>query len=483
MCSTPPVSHMIPRDLHLNDVTDVNWTCLTSDPSIQILHLESPTSYGGWNKTACGDVHSAAKEKFDRFLRSRENMVDETRSLVRHCNSESDMIRLGLVSGTARSQGCGVARSKSVSYASRAAAECKLLQPLVPNVNAAKVSGVKRIPSFRDNPASQMGHGCVAPQKIQSDNKESCKRKGLIRYTASCRLSNADSHRLKIAKLVKHGLKSLYKTTECIIDAQATSTKNVSPASLHARKEHRKRTRKMRLTNDIGGLSEFLRKNEKRKSLASYPDAVSPRVFMDAIPEELNKSRESDDISSAHALIKARPVRELKYTPKPWTNSLEAAKAIPRGTCNFKCNRRLKFENNLDQTNKGPYSYTRVQIPQQGNSCFITSAVQTIGVNKMTSSSVQPSTRPLRPRLGVLKKPVTILPIDALDVDVVCDLKRQIKKINRVSRIKTNGSLKRHTTTSQRRPPHVNPWIRMSPGNQHVAPISASVYWKRESVL
>jgi len=521
--ATPPISHMISQRAR---PATFNWSTLTSDNSIQILHLNSvdhtldenffescgltdPMKY----KTSRARVISTPSpiHKVSAFYSQRQEEVDEPvwvkreveepvwvkrqpdnsrasakssnvfklssamfynpdseatplndlpvwanidinqndKTLTRVTHSDSD-----IEFRKEHTHMTKVSRSMSLGYADYKARnkDTSMLRPLRPCVNKTKVGNVKRLSCAASKttvamdaiPEFEPKAKTLKESKVTSSNKTSAKeigsRKTAIKQTESLRLpSLMDAQKTKIANFVKSGLKNLMKNSKDSFDVNADQSSKVKSSETTA---YRKRRNKlMHRATDIGGLSDFLRKNERRKTARDFPSSTTKQddksnKTHSKSTEEKPATASNVDISHAHTVDKP----SLNYTPKPWsdyligTNSNQSVYAT-----NFKfakCQRELVFQGD-DKTDEADFKALSSAIEPQYN---VEQVYESNCTDDVTNADL-----PRKPRLGLLghSQPVTCMPLDQLEMDVVRDLKRRMEKANRASRIKTNGSLMR----------------------------------------
>lgn len=490
--ATPPISHMIPRKAL--PVT-FDWSTLTSDNSIQILQLgpsdenffeacavakpsksasPSPihkvsTYYTGRladtdeqtndNETPIREKSSALTLSAKMFftpssetpspikmfigypeINQREEICNTNYNhpkLNRKMHSDTDIV---VIKGdkAASNQAIRVSRSMSMSYADRISRnqEYSLLKPLKPSVNKTKVGSVKRLTIAE---AVTLSSGVKAPEntrQVTSDekHKKTAGSHKLVRYTESLRLPTLmEAKRTKITNLVKSGLKSLIKNKDSSkISEQKKSKQECSVVK-------KKRHRFLHRATELGGLAEFLGRNDRRKTVASFPD---PKMYEDTKGRDskayLNIRKPNTEVNNV----------SLKYTPKPWTGPTSDYQKddIKAASSNLKfarCQRKLFFSKPLAEVGT---EHSEALLALEGvldkTSTSIAGADEASSVGESVSASTNTSGQ-RRPRLGLMgfSKPLTTVPIDELEMNLVRDLKRRVEKANRVSRIKTNGSL------------------------------------------
>ncbi|KAH3821078.1 hypothetical protein DPMN_122835 [Dreissena polymorpha] len=475
--ATPPVSHINEMDMSVDDVI---WRRLSTDPSIQIMDMTSitpPTITGSFRRApaACSalssgvhtdvietsfDVNSfdfvshpidlTMASNFDQALStgSDSDLITGGKRLTRNCYSDSDITR----GAVGRLRDVTVARSKSMGY--HGDYECRILQPLVPRANVIKVGNIKRIASLRNNQAIKNARELFS--KTERDAIEmSAGKTSAMKNSAKPFLPSNTIQKMKITQLVRQGLKSLTKTMD---NLNTTMFQTPKKSSKDIRKYARMRNRKFRKTMDIGGLSDFLRRNEQR--LASYPDVEIP--YLPSVPEDieqaLNINSSGSDLDFERQLTKlhSRVNTELKYTPKPWAGILDTSRTT--GSSNHqlpKCQRKLAFDDK-DEASRGGTHDANDMNPHTTrllHDSFMDCSVNTTFPMDTTtcSLSLAVSARPARPRLGLTckSKPFATITLDDLDSEIAVDLKRRLEKAVRATAIKTNGSLKKRQSIGQ----------------------------------
>ncbi|XP_060598290.1 uncharacterized protein LOC132752034 [Ruditapes philippinarum] len=480
MFSTPPASHVVSRKFEATPAATGrhDWRNLTTDTSIQIMSLESSAYHEEnsiydvtnqlsfvdtiispraddifpWTPLASSPVMDRAETlvSMDALTHHYGNMSDARliftpkqrclatpsanmepahvpvrkhwktdcyqKRLSRNFISDSNLEIQRKADHEHKNRHALVARSLSLNYAecTRTKHEDLLVKPILPCSYKSKIGGVKRIPSFRN----AMSTAPVINYKVDSNNYLSKPKDLSVNqhdHQKQRSVHDVDMPQSKITKLVKCGIRSVMKSKtnsdERSLDI-SSCLKSVSASE-------KRRQRKTRYSTNIGGLSDFLRKNERRKTIA-------------VITEEKN-NRDVNNVTASET--------DIEISGREFSNQCDRERNVSRpvmgsrrlhsmGMSNLKfdqCQRKLVFQNSQcsPKLNAGfdPVNYTEQYISP---------------VNEENGQ-----TR-LRPRLGVLgkTKPINTLPIDELDIDVVCDLKRRVERANRCTRIKTNGSLK-----------------------------------------
>lgn len=352
-----------------------------------------------------------------------------------------------------------VSRSMSLGFADNIVKnqERGLLRPLRPCVNKTKIGNVKKLPCAVTKTTAATSvipeHKTVTESVFHNktnratnkSNTEIGLRKSAIKQSDSLRLpALMDAQKVKIANFVKSGLKNIIKSKNSFdVNANdSTKGKNTGPSTYRNR-----RNKLIRKATDIGGLSEFLRKTERRKTMSdfsdNFPDPDSTDITLLKPTERKSVSQEHNEKQEDAALQKF----SLKYTPKPWAGHQTENKNEQFVSVNnlkfAKCQRKLVYPGASCATSAEPgVKTTEVFKP---NSPDNTRSENEHGKELNVINDVTNEQLPRRPRLGLLglTKPVTCVTIDELDMNTVRDLKRCIETTNRVSRIKTNGSLMR----------------------------------------
>ncbi|XP_045163823.2 uncharacterized protein LOC123528145 [Mercenaria mercenaria] len=482
LLSTPPVSHVISRKFKPTPaVTCIHdWRNLTSDTSIQIMSLESSayheesSMYDVSNHISFVDTIISPRAddislpltssphideaciaetlvSVDSLTHCQGSIFDariiftpkgrcsttgshcQARShipakadtkfspcqqrLTRNCNSDSNLNVQRKAVNKHTNRQAFVTRSMSLNHAEHTKRnnDTCLVKPLLPCANKSKIGNVKRIPSFRDSvrPVPVVSAKPVAGNVNTGINDETmnptvstgqkCKSHGLET------VQKVGVPKSKIAKLVKVGLRSVVKSKS------NSREKCAEPLVKDVTAFERRRQRKVRHSSDIGGLSEFLRKNERRRTVG----VITEEKFDSAPKIDLTLSQTSSGVSRCEA--------SEKCAPKPVMGS---RRLHSTGTSNLKfnqCQRKLVFQSTRDSP--------------KTNADFDPSKHAEKYISLENDGDSMPRRRP---RLGVLAstKPVNIVPIDELEIDIVHDLKRRVERANRCSKIKTNGSLK-----------------------------------------
>lgn len=320
-----------------------------------------------------------------------------------------------------RNKTASVARSMSLNYTecTKRKNENCLVEPLLPCSYKSKIGGVKRIPSFRDTTTTVPGTS-VYPKYGKTNfhlNSRFSKQTELIedkhQNQQEQNVQTGEIPKSKIAKLVKCGLRSVIQSK----NNNDEKTLDISESLKNSAALQRRRQRKVRYATTIGGLSEFLRKNERRKTIA----VVNEEEYDIANVATSETSVETNDRDV---------VKECENERKISRPVMGNRRLHSMGMSNLKfnhCQRKLVFHSSQCSP-KMNVEFDSKNYTEQ----YISS------VNKVNSETRQ------RPKLGVLgsTKRIPTLPIDELDIDLVRDLKRRIERANKCTKIKTNGSLK-----------------------------------------
>lgn len=472
LSATPPIGHVLSRKFLPTPCTETpeDWKNLT-DHSIQILSFENSeicidgNASVGRSSTDGPDELSkvyeglfdeinqnpldqvfASETKADRMMlkaqdrkasqRKQENQFkssDACMSVSYRClrssYSDSDFFRDA-------NRHRLVARSRSLYVRPIEYDDVRMVQPLQPSAHRSKIGSVRRIPSFRETLKSTVNE---KPDKLIGSGVNQLSRISNyeIKAEAYTPETKSTTNKVSVLKLLKMGLKSVTKGQDNKFPNVASKFEN------SFEKSDAKRRRKVRCGSDIGGLSEFLWRHERkedgvrRKTICMLPETHEEKCGtkehggMPVIKELDLLWKGSND--SAHYAGHACGITSLGDT----VNSLSAepiqSMDLSRGQCSRttslklnQCQRKLSFSS---ADRPGQVRKDIKVIEQDGTECI-----------KQTATIK-------RPRLGVLvsAKPVHITTIDELEMDLVRDLKRRIEKANRGTRIKTNGSLKPRT--------------------------------------
>lgn len=441
---------------------------ITESVAETLVSLDSLTHHHG--DTLDARIIFTPKEQYTvrQNLRFETNTIPEGQNLEsahrkhqlnRNCYSDSSIGGLGKDKSRLAAT---VSRTKSLSYAEniRKKNNTGLVDPLLPCVNKSKVGGVKRIPSFRDvpkrvsNDTTQTLKSAVKPKlvlkqinvndtvnRLPINPAQVVKRKcDIVAPSEGYTVANAnedkernfktEGQKSKVERLVKNGLKSVAKSSDHNVMKCVMSSSEMKRRTLF----ERQRRRKSRCNTDIGGLSDFLRRNERRKTVEVILETVTDekiqecayRAQDDTTCDTLNLHNYHDAIESNSRLT---PIEETK-TPKP---DLGSRRLHAMGTSNLNfnhCQRRLVCQSNHSSAksnmNFDPIAYAETYVCNR---------------NGTDSQTLR------RPRLGLFRSswPNNVLSIDELEMNLVQDLKRQVERTVRSTRIKTNGSLKMKT--------------------------------------
>lgn len=520
--STPPISHMIPGN---SRVVTHDWSALTSDNSVQILHLDSadntynetlfgscdvmkkPSQVNAEQSVSPSPVHKVSSYYTNRsidaeiessltgvfpspvtiettpkititarmffdpssetptplkapsFMSETLNSFEQcARKMTRHTYSDSD-IHLGhdALKGE-RFNDVNIKRSKSLGFADCVSRNqsTAMLRPLRPCINRSKVGKVKQLTcngnmtpvpeggsaTKESSNISLISLGPKSDRKLKTKDRDS--RKYIIKNTESLRLPSVlEAHKVKLSEIVKSGLKTILKCAESFDVKKGHSQSHGACQTLTKKSSENRPQRK---NSEIGGLSEFLRKTNQRKTLASFPvDVINNKEAEHILVQDNVVTRRVSFKSFDKPGIKTF----LKYTPKPWTGQLienKSTATVGEPNTKFaKCQRKLVFASVVNDNIHRKFE-PKEHLPEntdanQGQSDSKSSDDECEGQINNISKSQQLC----RPKLGILgrNRPLTFVPVDDLGVAVVTDLKRCLGKGNGVSRIKTNGSLLR----------------------------------------
>lgn len=472
---TPPLSYEMTKKILPIPILmcGLDWKNLTTDNSIQILdsseyiqdesvyfnsyvtnHMDivdnRVSPYADNNESFCADLEStqddcgqdlcetsssenSSTHQNGGFVKSRifcakgahdsktiditNGKFESVQQFKRARYSDSDII-VRLAGDTPRRQ-ANVARSRSVGWAEsvKQFGDVSLVKPLKPSAYVTKISDVKRLPSFRSTNKPETKR--MSDESLRQDDGQKLNESVTVTQENSKSSDNMQSvqfqvPKLKIAKFVKNGLKSVKRSKDFL--------RKVGQTDQYYEQELKKqRQRGTRYSTGITGLSEFLRKNERRKTLSDIPE----------LPHRDNTVAKFVENGPKTTTCSADSVFEKLNKKSNETPSLIAAngKRKTTGTSNLKiaqCQRKLSFnvEGDVSKSTKDE--------------------VRETDCNKWTRVVGNSNITTRRPRLGIVssRKPVSLVSIDHLEMDTVLDLKRRLERTSRCTRIKTNGSLK-----------------------------------------
>lgn len=373
------------------------------------------TQYSQW--AAAQTVHQHSKQRFTRKCYSDSDIVCGT-----NIHTDIDIHHA--------SRQTAVRRSTSLKHTEyhRENTDRTLIEPLLPRGYKSKIGGVKRIPSIRETiQPVQVARTRVLIPKCKAEVKD---QGNATHYRPHVKRKSPDSLAVpnsKIAKLVQSGLKSVIKTKDSFTVNSVTPKEKMNMKI----KSDRKRQRTPRYGSGIGGLSDFLRRSEKRKGFVVVPSDV-PEQTMENCDRDIHIDLNNDSICPHESANEhSTEYIDTVKAPRP---AMRSRRLHNTGTSDLKlthCQRKLVFQTNTNSpkinSDYDPLTYADNYLFDEANDVL------------EAGEQVRK-----RPRLGLLgmSKPVSVMPIDDLEVNVVRDLKRRIERANRRTRIKTNGSLK-----------------------------------------
>ncbi|KAL4221815.1 hypothetical protein ACF0H5_020069 [Mactra antiquata] len=481
LTDTPPMSHVMSKILQPTPVLmcGLDWKNLTSDNSIQILDsseyllddslchqsfiskhvkiVDRITNHQSEDERSIYEVTQQKTEHDVEYIGEKNVCVDSTtlprgeilesrviitpngstkkaplsdkkddisevnsnQILKRTRYSDTDILR-----ATPKRQ-ANVARSRSVGWAEseKRGGDSVLLQPLQPSAYVTKISDVKRLPSSR--PAKQNSANDSNVEYTSSiDEYKMSSTPRPEKGNHSSNLPLLQLSKINIAKLVKNGLKSVKHSKNVL--------QKVGQTEQYYNQQLKKHRRGVRYSSAIGGLSEFLRRTERRrKTLYDIPEVTTSDVISTQIVDTKSKFETSRDQSGT------KMSENRCFTPQTPKTVHEKCTSLT-GSLKFsvnQCQRKLCFDkhNKCDPNIKSAHKNVTM-------------------VTETTFDSVS-TVQTRRPRLGVIssKENTRLMPIDGLEMEVVTNLKRIVDNKIRSTRIKTNGSLNRTKKLSQQK--------------------------------